>query len=175
MSVSVFISEDQIKQRIKALAAQINQDFKGQELTVITVLNGSFMFSADLVREIKDIPIIMEFISASSYGSETQSSGEVKLEINFQSDLKDKNVLIVEDIVDTGLTLNKLMHILKIYKPKTVKLASLISKPANTVHFVSNIDYLGFEIEDKFVVGYGLDFAGQYRHLPYIGVYEPKK
>lgn len=169
MAIKEYISEEQIKKRNQELGAKITKDFEGQELTVIAVLTGSFLFCADLIREIK-LPITVEFITASSYGDDTKSSGEVKIDLSLKYPIAGKNVLIVEDIVDTGLTINKLFDQLKEQKPKKIKLATLLNKPCNTVHPVT-IDYEGFEIDNKFVIGYGLDFAGKFRELPYIGIY----
>lgn len=126
------------------------------------------MFCSDLIKKI-NLPLKLEFISLSSYGDNTQSSGSVRLEMDITANIEGKNVLIVEDIVDSGLTIKTLMEIMAVRKPTTVKLASLLFKPSKLKHKVT-IDYLGFEIEDKFVIGYGLDYAGRYRELPYIGV-----
>jgi hypoxanthine phosphoribosyltransferase len=169
MSVETFISEEKIKQRVAELGKQITEDFAGEEIVVVGVLNGAFMFCADLIRQI-NLPITLEFLAVSSYGDATTSSGEVKINMDLKREIAGKNVLIVEDIVDTGLTLSTLLEIMKVRKPKSLKLASLLHKPAKQTHEVP-IDYLAFEIEDKFVIGYGLDYAGKYRELPYIGVY----
>lgn len=173
MAVDVFLSEKQIQDRVKELANSINKDFAGKELHVIGVLNGAFMFTADLVRHL-DLPVTIEFMSASSYGDSTESSGELKINLDIKTDIKDKHVLIVEDIVDTGLTLTVLKKNLAERGAASLKLASLLFKPARNIHKV-DIDYLAFEIEDKFVIGYGLDFAGRYRELPYIGIYSPEE
>jgi hypoxanthine phosphoribosyltransferase len=173
MAVDVFLSENQIQERVKELANSINKDFSGKELHVIGVLNGAFMFTADLVRHL-NIPVTIEFMSASSYGDSTESSGELKINLDIKTDIKDKHVLIVEDIVDTGLTLTVLKKNLAARGAASLKLASLLFKPARNIHKV-DIDYLAFEIEDKFVIGYGLDFAGRYRELPYIGIYSPEE
>jgi hypoxanthine phosphoribosyltransferase len=162
------ISEEEIALRIAALGNAITQDFQDEELVVICVLKGAFMFCSDLIKKI-NCPLKLEFISLSSYGDATHSSGSVRLEMDITANIEGKNVLIVEDIVDSGLTIKTLMDILSVRKPKTVKLASLLFKPVKLQHKVK-IDYLGFEIEDKFVIGYGLDYAGRYRELPYIGV-----
>lgn len=162
------ISEEEITQRIEALGKAITQDFDGEDIVVICVLKGAFMFCSDLIKRI-NLPLKLEFISLSSYGDNTQSSGSVRLEMDITANIEGKNVLIVEDIVDSGLTIKTLLEIMSVRKPKKVKLASLLFKPAKLKHRV-NIDYLGFEIEDKFVIGYGLDYAGRYRELPYIGV-----
>ncbi|MBI2520533.1 MAG: hypoxanthine phosphoribosyltransferase [Bdellovibrio sp.] len=170
MAVEIYISEDQIKNKITELAYRINEDFSGQELVVICVLNGAFMFCADLLREIT-LPVTMEFIKASSYISGTQSSGEIKFEVDVKKNLAGKNVLIIEDIVDTGLTITKIMEKLKTHVPAKIKLASLLFKPSRNIHPVK-IDYLGFEIQDKFVIGFGLDYDGRFRELPYIGIFD---
>lgn len=162
------ISEEEIAQRIEALGKAITNDFEGQDLIVICVLKGAFMFCSDLIKRI-NLPLKLEFISLSSYGDNTQSSGSVRLEMDITANIEGKNVLIVEDIVDSGLTIKTLMEIMSVRKPTTVKLATLLFKPSKLKHSVK-IDYLGFEIEDKFVIGYGLDYAGRYRELPYIGV-----
>jgi hypoxanthine phosphoribosyltransferase len=164
----VLISEEEIAHRIKELGKAISEDFNGEEVTVICVLKGAFMFCSDLIKEIS-LPVKMEFIALSSYGDGMSSSGNVKMEMDLSGPIANKNVLIVEDIVDTGLTLDVLKKMLMVRQPKTLKLASLLHKPSKTEHPVE-IDYLGFEIDDKFVIGYGLDYAGRYRELPYIGV-----
>lgn len=169
MAIDVYISEEKIKQRVKELGKQITADYQGEELVVVGVLNGAFVFCADLIREIK-LPLYMEFLGASSYGDSTSSSGNVKITLDLKKDIQGKNILLVEDIIDTGLTISNLFDIFKSRKPKSIKLASLLFKPARLKHPVA-IDYLGFEIEDKFVIGHGLDYAGRYRELPYIGVY----
>lgn len=164
----VLISEEEIRHRVRELGKAITDQYAGQELTVICILKGAFMFCSDLMKEI-NLPVKLEFMSLSSYGDGMVSSGNVKIEMDVGSSITDKHVLVVEDIVDTGLTLNVLLKMLQQRNPKSVKLASLLHKPAKTKHHVE-IDFLGFEIEDKFVIGYGLDYAGRYRELPYVGV-----
>lgn len=164
----VLISEEEIAERVKQIGAQITQQYRGEELIVLCVLNGSFMYTADLIKEI-DLPIKLDFVSLSSYGEGTESSGEVIVNMDCQLDIQDRNVLIVEDIVDTGLTMKHFMALLLNRRPKSLRLTSLLFKPSRNIHPVP-IDYLGFEIEDKFVIGYGLDYAGRYRELPYVGV-----
>ena len=168
MAPEVYISEEDISLRIDALAKAINEEFQGQEVTVICVLKGAFMFCSDLMKKI-NLPLKLDFMSLSSYGEGTTSSGNVRIEMDLASSIKGHNVIVVEDIVDTGLTCKTLMAMLEARGPKSLKLASLLFKPSRNKHQV-NIDYLGFEIEDKFVIGYGLDYAGRYRELPYIGV-----
>lgn len=167
-SIGVFISEEKIQSRVRELAAQINRDYAGQEVIIVGVLNGSFIFCADLVRHLK-IPAQMEFVSLSSYEG-TESSGQVSFRLDVKQSLVGKNVIIVEDIVDTGLTISFLLKHMKLKNLKSLKLCSLLLKRARLKTEVA-IDYLGFDIEDKFVIGYGLDFDGRYRELPYIGVY----
>lgn len=164
----VLISEEEIALRIDALAKAINEEFNGQELVVICVLKGAFMFCSDLIKKI-ELPVRLEFIQLSSYGEGTKSAGNVKVEMDLSGSINNQNVLIVEDIVDTGLTIKTLSEMLEVRNPKSLKLASLLYKPSRNTH-PAKIDYLGFEIEDKFVIGYGLDYAGRYRELPYIGV-----
>jgi len=162
------ITEDEIALRLDALGKAITQDYHNEDLIVICVLKGAFVFCSDLIKKINR-PVSLEFISLSSYGDSTNSSGNVRLEMDITANIEGKNVLIVEDIVDTGLTIKTLMEMISVRKPKSVKLASLLFKPVKMKHKVA-IDYLGFEIEDKFVIGYGLDYAGRYRELPYIGI-----
>lgn len=169
MAVDVYISEEKIQARVKELAEKINQEYAGEELFIIGVLNGAFMFTADLIRHIK-VPVTLEFMKASSYGDDMESSGHLKMQLDIKSDIDGKNVLVIEDIVDTGLTMKELYATLKGRNPKSLRLASLLFKPARNEHPVQ-IDYLAFEIDDKFVIGYGLDYAGKYRELPYIGIY----
>ena len=168
--VDVFISKAEIANRVKELGARISHDFAGQEITVVPLLSGAFMFAADLVREIT-VPVDIQFMAASSYEG-TNSTGEVKIKYDLKRPVHGKNILLVEDIVDTGTTLKTVMEIMRMRNPGAIKLASLLYKPARNIHPI-DIDYLGFEIEDKFVIGYGLDYDGRYRELPYIGVYNP--
>ena len=169
MAIDVLISESQIQNRIQQLASEIENDYKGKELVVVCVLNGAFIFCSDLVRKVKN-PIYVDFMKASSYGDATVSSGNLKVDLDLKVDIENKHVLLVEDIVDTGLTLTNILDRLGKRKPASIKLASLLFKEARNVHPVK-IDYLGFPIDDLFVIGYGLDYAGKYRELPYIGVY----
>jgi hypoxanthine phosphoribosyltransferase len=167
-SPEVFISEEDIKSRIEELARQITQDYQGGELVVLCVLKGAFMFCSDLIKKI-DLPVALEFVAVSSYGHGTTSSGEVTWDMDVTGPIEGKDVVIVEDIVDSGLTLHHLKKRLEQRNAKSIKLAALLHKPGKQ-KFNAKIDYLGFEIEDKFVIGYGLDYAGRYRELPYIGV-----
>ena len=170
--IEPYISREEISKRIKELGSEISKDYGDEQIVVIGVLNGSFLFCADLIREISS-PVLVEFMGASSYGDAFESSGNLDITLDLKRSIEGKNVLIVEDIVDTGLTLTALIENLKLRSPKSLKVCSLLHKPAKTVHQV-NIDYLAFEIEDKFVVGYGLDLLGLCRELPFIGVYRGK-
>lgn len=166
--VKPFIETEKLQLRIKELGAQISHDFKGEPVVMVGVLNGSFLFLADLVRTM-NLPVQIEFVSLSSYEG-TESTGQVRFHLDVKQNLEGKNVVLVEDIVDTGLTIQFLLKHFKLKNPKTLKLCSLLRKKARLKTEVA-IDYLGFDIEDKFVIGYGLDFNGNYRELPYIGVY----
>lgn len=169
-TLKVLLTEEQIAARIRELGATITRDFAGQDLTAVCVLKGSFPFFADLVRAI-DLPLETDFLGLSSYGSATRTSGVVKITSDLTRPVGDKHVLVVEDIVDTGLTMNYLLENLWTRKPASVKVCSLLYKPANALVDVQ-IDYLGFTIEDRFVIGYGLDLDQKYRNLPYIGYLE---
>ena len=163
---AVQIDAATIAARIAQLGRDIARDHPAGPLHLICVLNGAFMFMADLVRAI-DLPLTVDFISVSSYGSRTESSGEVKLVKDLDQSLKGKHVLLIEDIVDTGLTMRYLLNYLEGRHPRSVKVAALLSKPARRVVEVP-VDYLGFEIEDAFVYGYGLDVDHRYRNLPFV-------
>jgi hypoxanthine phosphoribosyltransferase len=167
-NIDVFISSESIKKRVKELAEMINHDYQNQEIILVCVLNGSFIFCADLIRHIK-VPVQIEMVSLSSYeGSE--STGKIIFHLDVKQSLAGKNVILVEDIVDTGLTINYLLQHMRLKNLNDLKLCSLLLKKAR-LKIETTIDYLGFDIEDKFVVGYGLDFDGRFRELPYIGVY----
>ena len=164
------ISKEDIAEQVKALAAKINADYKGRELYVIGILNGSFVFMADLCREL-DVDMKVEFMGISSYQDGTESSGKLLITKDILLNLNAADVLIVEDIVDTGVTIARLVEMLKSRNPRSIKICALLNKQSRRVNEFS-ADYVGFEIEDEFVVGYGLDCAGKYRQLPYIGVIE---
>ena len=163
------IDRKTVENRIKELAKQIEKDYAGEELYCVGLLKGSVVFLSDLVKEINS-PVIIDFMSVSSYGSETVSSGDVKILKDTDLDLRGKNVLIVEDIIDTGLTLE---HVIRYFKEskgvKTLKTCTLLSKPERRKVNI-DIDYVGFDVPDKFVIGYGLDYDQKYRNLPYIAV-----
>jgi hypoxanthine phosphoribosyltransferase len=168
MTVPELLSAQTIASRVREMGEQIARDYQGEELAVVAVLAGSFVFCADLVRAI-DLPLSVDFLGVRSYGDATATSGVVRLTHDLSRAIVDKHVLLVEDIVDTGLTVRFLMDTLKTRAPRSLRLAALLHKPARTRVSVP-IDYLGFTIEDVFVVGYGLDAAQRYRNLPYLGV-----
>ena len=168
----VLISEEEIQQRVAALAERISDDYgSDDELVLVGVLKGSFIFLADLARKLT-IPRTIEFIAVSSYGSGSKSTGAVRLVMDVRGNIEDKHVLIVEDIVDTGHTLKYLIGMLESHRPASVKTCALVRK-AERAEVDVNVDYLGFDIGDEWVVGYGLDYAEQNRTLPYIGVVKP--
>ena len=162
----VQITREQLERRVGELGERIRSDHRDHELHLICVLNGAFMFMADLVRAI-DLPLTVDFLSVSSYGSRTESSGEVKLVKDLDQSLKGRHVLLVEDIVDTGLTMQYLLGYLRGRGPLSVEVVTLLSKPTRRVVEVP-LDYVGFEIEDAFVYGYGLDVAHRYRNMPFV-------
>jgi len=168
----VLFTEEQIRERVRELAAQIRRDMEGKEILTVGVLRGAVMFYADLVREL-DIPIHMNFMSVSSYGKASVSSGAVRIQYDIEEDIAGKNVLIVEDIVDSGLTLKYLTTTLISRNPAMLKTCCLFDKPERrTVDFQA--DYVGFVVPDVFIVGYGLDYAERYRNLKYIGELKPE-
>ncbi len=166
----VLVDEVTLDARVSKLAEQINKDFKGEKLIVVGVLKGAFMFMSDLLKKI-NLDTEVYFLKAESYGKSTESSGTVKITKDVECDIKGMNVLLVEDIIDSGFTMREVFKLLGERQPKTLKLASCLSKPSRRECEI-NIDYLGFEIPDKFVIGYGLDYAEKYRNLPYIGYIE---
>jgi hypoxanthine phosphoribosyltransferase len=167
----VLLSAAAIQTRIKELGAQIERDYAGRSLVLLCVLKGSFVFAADLARRI-DLPLRIEFLGVRSYGDDTRSSGVVQITQDLTRPIAGDHVLLVEDIVDTGLTLSYLREQLIARSPASVKICALLHKPARTVIPVE-VDYLGFTVEDVFVVGFGLDYAERYRNLPYVGVLSP--
>lgn len=163
-------TEEQIREKVIELGKQIENDYKGEEVLVVGILKGANVFTCDLIRQI-DLDVKIDFMSVSSYGSGTESSGTVRILKDLDTDIKGKNVLIVEDIIDSGRTLSNLVKELQIREPKSLKLCTLLDKPSRRVVDV-DVEYVGFEIEDKFIVGYGIDYAEKYRNLPYIGIVE---
>jgi hypoxanthine phosphoribosyltransferase len=171
-NVSVMLSAEQIAARVRELGAQISRDYADRRLVLVSVLKGSFVFTADLARAI-DTTVRIEFLGVRSYGEGTSTSGVVQITQDLSRPIEGDDLLIVEDIVDTGLTIAHLLELMRTRHPASIKVCALLHKPARTRVEVP-IDYLGFTIEDRFVVGYGLDWAERYRNLPYIGVVEAK-
>ncbi|WP_321474229.1 hypoxanthine phosphoribosyltransferase [uncultured Paludibaculum sp.] len=168
--IEVLIPHDEIQARIAALGAQITADYEGRSVVLVGVLKGSFMFLADLVRHI-DLPLRIEFIGTKSYEG-TTTSGQVQLTKDLDKPIQDEDVLLVEDIIDTGLTLNYLQHVMSQRAPRSLKIASFLDKPSRRRIAVEG-DYIGFTIEDKFVIGYGLDFNQRYRNLKDLCILVP--
>lgn len=168
----VLISEEQIRRRITSLADEIERSYPdGEEIHLVAILKGGFMFMADLVRAMSE-RVTMDFMAVSSYGKGTTSSGQVRVLKDLDSNLEGRRIILVEDIVDTGLTLHYLQELLRARAPRSLKTACLLSKPSRRKVEI-DVDFVGFTIEDRFVVGYGLDYAEKYRNLPYIAVLEP--
>lgn len=165
--IDTLIDAETIARRVRELGAEITRDHQGEELVLVPVLNGSFVFAADLARAI-DLPLAIDFFGCRSYEG-TSSTGVVQTTLDLSHTIEGKRVIVVEDIVDTGLTMSYMLDNLRTRRPASVQLASLLSKPARR-KVDTAIDYLGFEIEDVFVIGYGLDFDEHYRNLPYLGV-----
>lgn len=175
MSFSVLLSRSVIAERLQLLGAEISKDYSGQKspILLVGVLRGSFIFLADLVRKIQ-VPCEIDFIEVSSYGSGTVTSGSVQLRRDLRAQIKDRNVILVEDIVDTGHTVKFLKEHIQKLSPKSLKICSLLDKPSRR-QVQASVDYIGFSIEDHFVVGYGLDFDDKYRQIPDVVIYDPKK
>ena len=165
--VNVLLSEEEVDAKIKAIGEQISKDYAGKQVHLVCVLKGGSFFMCELAKRIT-VPVSLDFMSVSSYGSETKSSGVVKIVKDLDEPIKGKNVLVVEDIVDSGRTLSYLMEMLKDRGPESLRLCTLLDKPERRVVDV-HVDYTGFQIPDEFVVGYGLDYDQRYRNLPYIG------
>jgi hypoxanthine phosphoribosyltransferase len=168
----VLIGTEELQAKVAELGRQISEDYRGRNPLLICLLRGAAVFLSDLIRAI-DIPLEMDFIAISSYGASTESSGVVRLVMDLKSNITGRNVLIVEDIVDTGRTLAYILDNLQTRRPASIKVCALLSKPSRREVQV-DLDYLGFEIPDEFVVGYGLDYAEGYRNLPFIGVLKPE-
>ena len=169
---SVLFSEEELKQRVKEMGAQITADYQGKEPLLVSVLRGSYIFMADLTRSI-DLPCTVDFMSVSSYGSGTTSSGQVQITKDLSENIEGRDVIVVEDILDSGNTLFYLLQLLEARKPASIRLCTLLNKPERRVKEVE-VAYSGFDIPDAFVVGYGLDYAEKYRNLPYIGILKPE-
>lgn len=169
-TVRELISEEKVVARVKEIAEQINKDYEGRAVTLICILKGSIFFTCELAKYIK-VPVTIDFMQCSSYGSDTQSSGIVRLVKDLDEPIMGKDVILIEDIIDSGRTLSHLVKILEQKEPASLALCTLLDKPSRRVKPV-NVKYTGFEIPDEFVVGYGLDYAQKMRNLPYIGVVE---
>ncbi len=168
--VVAMLSPEVIAARVRELGAQITREFDGRTLVLVCVLKGSIVFTSDLMRAIS-LPLRVDFLGVRSYGEDTESSGVVQITQDLSRPIEGEDVLLVEDIVDTGLTVAHLIDLLRTRQPRSIKVCSLLHKPSRARVDVK-VDYLGFTIDDRFVVGYGLDFAEKYRNLPYIGVVE---
>lgn len=167
--VSILINKAKLEKRIEELAKQIEKDYDGKEIVFIGILKGSVMFMSELAKNVKN-NVVLDFMEASSYEG-TESTGNVKINKDIKNSIEGKDVIIVEDIIDTGRTLTYVLEYLKQKNPNSIKIATMLSKPSRRVMEL-NVDYIGFSIEDKFVVGYGLDYNEKYRNLPYIGYIE---
>jgi len=166
----VLITEEQIARRIKILARQIERDFRGREMVVVSLLSGTVMFLADLIRHL-NLPMRLDFIGVSSYGSGTES-GDLVFTKELRLDVRNRDVLLIDDILDTGKTMSRVLPKIRALKPRRIKVCVLLDKPKRRTHDIE-ADYVGFKIPDFFVVGYGLDFAERYRNLPFVGVLHP--
>ena len=168
----ILLDADAIAERVRELGAEIARDYAGREPVLVSILKGALPFLADLMRA-TPIPLALDFLEVSSYGNATETSGVVRVLKDLANPIEDRHVLVVEDIIDTGLTLNYVMDHLRAQHPASVRLCALLDKPARRIVPLP-IDYRGFEIPDKFVVGYGLDYGERYRNLPFIGVLRPE-
>ena len=168
---SILYSEEQLRERVQALGAQITADYAGKEPVLASVLRGSYIFMADLTRAI-DLPVTVDFMAVSSYGAGTKSSGQVEIKKDLSDSIEGRDLIIVEDILDSGNTLYYLMEILRARKPASIRICTLMDKPDRRTQPIV-ADYVGFTIPDAFVVGYGLDYDEKYRNLPYVGILKP--
>ncbi len=170
--IKVLFTEEQVRAKIRELGQQITADYQGEEVIVIGILKGAFIFMADLVREIS-LPLRVDFMQVSSYGQSTVSSGEARILKDLDDAIEGKHVIVVEDIIDTGITLNYICEVLSNRNPLSLKMCCLLDKPSRRQVTTVQPEYVGFSIEDHFVVGWGLDYAQQYRNLPAIGILDP--
>ena len=168
----VLYTEEELKGRVKELAEEITRDYEGKEVVLASVLRGSYIFMADLTRAI-DLPVTVDFMVVSSYGSGTSSSGQVEIKKDLSDSIEGKHLVIVEDILDSGNTLYYLMELLRVRKPASIRICTLMDKPERRAKPIT-ADYTGFTIPDAFVVGYGLDYDEKYRNLPYVGILKPE-
>lgn len=174
---SILIDEDKLAKRIKEIGQEISEDFAGEEIMLVGILKGASVFMSDLIRQIS-LPVYIDYMVVSSYGNSAETSGVVRIIKDLEDNIDGKNIIIVEDIIDTGLTLSYLKQNLLSRNPKTLKICTLLDKPARREKEI-NIDYRGFEVPDEFIIGYGIDYAEKYRNLPFVGllkreVYENK-
>lgn len=172
-TLRILFDERQIETAVRKLASAISEDFDDEEIVLVSVLKGSFMFTSDLVRAMKG-PVVVDFLRASSYGCDTKTSGKVTLTKDLETDIEGKNVVIIEDIIDSGLTLRSIRDMLLSRRPRSLKICALVDKRARREVEIEG-DYVGFSIEDGFIVGYGIDYAERYRNLPAIFVVEEEK
>lgn len=168
----ILFSEEVLTKRIKELADEISEDYRGKDLLVVGILKGSVIFAAELIRNIST-PCEIDFMAVSSYGNSTETSGIVRILKDLDNSIEGKDILIVEDIVDTGVTLAYLLKYLKARKANSIEIVSLLNKPARRTSDL-DVKYIGFEVPDGFIVGYGIDYAEKYRNLPYIGILKPE-
>ena len=166
----MLFTEEQIARRVKSLARQIERDYRGREMVVVSLLNGTVLFLADLIRHL-NLPLRLDFIGVSSYGAGTES-GNLVFTKELRLDMRDRDVLLVDDILDTGKTLSRVIPKLQVLKPRRIRTCVLLDKPSRRTQDIQ-ADYVGFKIPDFFVIGYGLDFAERYRNLPFVGVLHP--
>lgn len=167
-TISILIPENEIQKRLDEMTQQISNDLKGKTITLICILKGGVMFMVDLAKKLKQ-PVEFDFMDVSSYGESTESKGNIKINKDLENSIEGKEVVLVEDIIDSGRTLKYLIEYLKQKKPASLRICTLLDKPERRL-FDIQVDYVGFEIPDDFVVGYGLDYAQRYRNLPYIGI-----
>ena len=168
----VYFTEEQLRDKVRELGARITEDYRGKNPLIVSVLKGSYIFMADLSRAI-DIPVEIDFMSVSSYGKGTKSSGQVEIKKDLSDSIEGVHVIVVEDILDSGNTLSYLLHVLEARHPASIKLCTLLDKPERRVKPI-NADYVGFTVPNAFIVGYGLDYSEKYRNLPYIGILKPE-
>lgn len=170
-NITVYLTEEQISKRVAELGAEITERFKGESVYLICILKGSIFFTTELAKRI-DLPMNIDFMTVSSYGAETVSSGVINVKQDLSGSIEGENVIVVEDIIDSGNTLSRLLQLFKSRNPKTLTLCTLLDKPERRVVKDVKVDYTGFVVPDKFIVGYGLDWDQKYRNLPYIGFVE---
>ena len=169
--ITVHLTEEQINKRVAEIGAEITEKFKGESVYLICILKGSVFFTTELAKRI-DLPVVIDFMTVSSYGAETVSSGVINVKQDLSGSIEGQNVIVVEDIIDSGNTLSRLLQLFKSRNPKTLTLCTLLDKPERRVVKDVVVDYTGFVVPDKFIVGYGLDWDQKYRNLPYIGFVE---